>query len=220
MTTPFESFGPNIAAASYHISMYKELRKLKKLGARGRLDAANKYLLWAIRASVVASLSALDSYVHDKLAEQIPLLLGGPLQDIPEELAQLVSHVAPMKKPEEIRKSLTFVRSASGIEDLSQALCDVELGSETFQSPSSVEHAFKIMGRDCVFELVAALWQGPNSTAKQLKSRLDRYWRRRNQIAHESDLQEDGEPRPITPNYATDCVDFISALVTRLDAAA
>lgn len=218
MSTALTSFEQNIEPATQHVGMYKELRALKGLGARGRLDSDNAYLLWAIRASVVASMSALDTFVRDKLNEQIPVLLANQTAPIPEQLASLVSEAVLMKRPCDVRESLQYIRSASGIADLAEVIGEDLLADQTFQAPWKVESAFAVIGVEDVFGRVAAQWQGPNTTADELKRRLYNYFRRRNQIAHESDIQTDGTRRPITPNYARDCVSFITALATRLDA--
>ena len=53
-----QQFDVNIHAADEYLRMYRELRDLKNLGARGRLDQANQYLLWLPRGAVVAALSS------------------------------------------------------------------------------------------------------------------------------------------------------------------
>ena len=73
------------------------------------------------------------------------------------------------------------------------------------------------MGHDRIFDEVSAIWQGPNTEADDLKRRLSQYVRRRNQIAHQGDLEASGQQRPVQPEYAAACRTFITGLVTRLD---
>lgn len=96
--TPYDQFQKNIEAASHYRKMYRELRSLKNLGAKGKLSAENQYLMWLPRAMVVASLSALDAYVHQVLYDKIPRILVDENQRIPGRLAELIIDAVPMKK--------------------------------------------------------------------------------------------------------------------------
>jgi hypothetical protein len=164
-------------------------------------------------------MSALDTFVHDKLDEHIPVLLADQTAAIPEQLASLVSKAMPTKKPCDVRQSLKYISSTSGIADLAKVIGEDLLADQTFQAPWKLEGAFAVIGVEDVFGRVAAQWQGPNTTADELKRRLYNYFKRRNQIAHESDMRTDGNRRPIAPDYARDCALFITALATRLAAA-
>ena len=217
MKNPRQQFDQNIAAASSYAAMYRELRKLKGLGARGRLDAGNLYLLWLPRGAIVAALSALDAYIHQVLYERVPRALADP-NAVAESLADMVARVMPVKNASHAQDALAFIRAADGPARLASQIKDDVLQYASYQSPDKVIAAFGLLGVPQVFDEVAAGWTGPNTTADEIKDRLARYAVRRNQIAHEGDLDAQHRARAITPDYAEGCVDYVTKLVTRLDA--
>ena len=215
--TPKQQFDINIRAADYYVRMYKELRQLKGLGARGQLDSANRYLLWLPRAAVVSALSSLDAYVHQTLYERIPQLLGGPHSDVPDELAKMVSSVTPFKSADDVRKLVKLMNSSDPASSLATSIEKGKLQFASFQAPHKIEGAYKLVGVDDPFGAVAAAWPGPATSKDEIRNKLDRYYKRRNQIAHEGDLNLQYNPRPMQPKYASDCRTFIAGLVERLD---
>lgn len=197
--------------------MYSELRLLKNLGRRGALSGNHRYLLWLLRATVVSAVSALDAYVHDALAVRLPLILKEDPANISDALADLVGKVMPTKKLEDVKSSLSFVRSANGPQELASRIWEGILKFQSFQAPDKLVGAFRLLGIDDILSDVANRWQGPQTTRKDIASRLDRYSKRRNQIAHEADAETHGGTRPITPDYAWACHEFIRGLVERID---
>src|ERR1700682_414817 len=93
--TAIAHFQSSIAAADHLIAMYAELRRNRNLGQRGQLNAANVDLLSLPRAAVVASLSALDAYVHSVLYERIPIALRAT--PVPDSLCELMSSTLTIK---------------------------------------------------------------------------------------------------------------------------
>ncbi|HEX7517297.1 MAG TPA: HEPN domain-containing protein [Chthoniobacterales bacterium] len=215
--TPLEQFNRNILGAEKYLEMYYELRKLKKLGRRGALDATNRYLLWLPRATVVSAVGALDAYIHDILALHIPRLLADASTQISESLATLLGRVISTKKREDVQDMLRFIRSTTGPQSLAHEVRESVCRFESYQAPAKVVGALKVLGIQDVLADAAGRWQGPQTTRDNIAMRLDRYVKRRNQIAHEADLDTHGEPRAISPNYAWDCKEFIKALVERID---
>lgn len=214
---PKEQFDVNIAAADHYIAMYRELRSLKGLGTRGRLNAANRYLLWLPRGAVVSSLSSLDAFVHQVVYSRLSRLLNDQNTPISDSLAELVVQVAPIRKPESAREALQFIRATDGVGLLAKRITEKILQFASFQSPEKVILAYSYLAVHDPFTLVANAWQGPNTSTADLKKRLARYVKRRNQIAHEGDLDTNHQARAITPDFASDCVSFIKGLVQRLD---
>ena len=140
--TPLKQFKKNIEAADYYLSMYKELRSLKSLGSRGRLDPGNQYLLWLPRAAIVSSLSSLDAYVHQVLYARIPKVLGAADGPISEKLAELVTRVMPTRKPDETRAAIVYVRSRHGAAELADLMVDSVLRYESYQQPDNLVQAY------------------------------------------------------------------------------
>lgn len=215
--TPLEQFNRNIDGAEKYLVMYYELRQLKQLGKRGALGANNQYLLWLPRATVVSAVGALDAYIHDVLALHIPRLLADAATQISESLAALLGRVVSTRKTEDVRDMLRFIRSTTGPQSLAQELREKICRFESYQAPDKVVGALKVLGIQDVLADAAGRWQGPQTTRDDIATRLDRYVKRRNQIAHETDLDVHGQPRAITPDYAWRCKEFIKDLVQRMD---
>jgi len=210
----YQHFESNITAATQLTDMYVELRKHRKLGGRGRLDAANEDLLWLPRSAVVASLSALDAYVHAVLHERIPHVLRR--EDIPDSLCTRMVDIIPIKNPKDFRKALPIIVARKAVAELSARLRE-ELGTRPFQSPKNIQAAYGLIGHPDIFEDVSNIWSGPNRTAEDIRKKLAGYVKRRNQIVHEGDRDAHGNPHPMRPDYAYYCRDFTANLVTKLN---
>jgi hypothetical protein len=195
--------------------MYKELRRYRDLGERGRLDAANIDLLWLPRSAVVASMSALDAYVHGALYGRIPHVLR--TNPVPQRLCEEMASVIEIRNEKGFRSALSILSASDSITILSEKFKNDSLAFLTYQAPDKIVAGYKLIGYEDIFEDVAALWPGPNTTAKYIKDNLSKYYRRRNQIAHEGDRDTNGADRAMQPQYAKACEEFVVSLVTRLN---
>lgn len=213
---PLDQFNVTIVAADSLVAMYRELRQSRHLGARGRLDAANADLLWLPRSAIVVSVSALDAYVHHVVEERVPHILRGHGPP-PDALCERLSTVLTIRNAASFKDALPMLTANDTLDELVTRLKDQSLSFLAFQAPEKVEEAYRLLGHEQIFEAVAAIWQGPNTEPNDLKRRLSAYVRRRNQIAHEGDLEANGQPRPIQPDYGADCRAFITGLVLRLN---
>ena len=211
---PKDQFDKNMEAADHYLRSVKELRKARGLGDKGRLGKDNQDLYWQPRAAIVASVSALDAYVHQVLFDIIPHLLA-TAKPLPPALCELVLVVFRVAKAHQVDAAVVLMRSPNPTLEIASKIKDV-LDSRSFQAPDKFIQAYEYIGRPDIFLAVADRWQGPNSSEDDLKRSLRKYVHRRNQIAHEGDLSK-GVPRPITPEYASDCSDFVKSLVTRLN---
>jgi hypothetical protein len=198
--------------------MYVELRSLKGLGARGPLAAEHRHLLWLPRGVVVSCMSSLDAYVHATLYDRIPVILAGPPSGVLPALRELVLEVFTVKKEDQVTAALEYVKSADGVAKLFERLRSDVLVYRSYQAPDKVVQAFKYLGFENVLQVVSEAWQGPRSSRSEIAARLSRYVRRRDQIAHEGDLEYTSHtPRPMTPDYARDCISFTKGFVERLN---
>ena len=213
MTTHRE-FLQNIAPADMYISMYRELRANRGLGARGALSVANGDLLWLPRAAVVASISALDGYMHSMLYERVPQILASP--DVPDPLCELMADLLPIRNAAGFKAAVPLLQSPHTLTDLFEKLRDNKLAFLSYQAPDKINAGFALIGQADVFGSVAGMWPGPGMTADRIKRNLNNYVKRRNQIAHEADAEASGLSRPIQPDYAADCAEFIRNLTWRL----
>jgi hypothetical protein len=214
--TAAAQFSTNIAAADALVAMYRELRQSRGLGARGRLAAAHLDLLWLPRSAVVASISALDAYVHAVVNDRLPHMFG-QIAPPPEELCERLANLIPIKNATGFRDAIPLLSAQDTIARLLIKLRDESLAFLAFQDPEKIERAYGLIGHAGIFRSVSNIWPGPNNSAADIKRRLSQYVRRRNQIAHEGDLEAHGVSRPMQPDYAVGCSDFVRGLQERLN---
>jgi hypothetical protein len=214
--TALQQFNLNVDASDKLVDMYRQLRGFRNLGARGRLDAQNQDLLWLPRSAVVAAISALDTYVHSVIKDKLPqLFIPGAV--IPDSLAEQVSLLIPIRNANTFRQAVPVLLAQDTIGQLLKKLENSFLQFQSFQAPDKIIEAYRFIGFTNIFDSVSDLWPGPNTTSEDLKRRLAGYVQRRNQIAHEGDLEVNGSQRPMQPDYAIACREFIGSLVNRLN---
>ncbi|MCW5658463.1 MAG: hypothetical protein KIT60_12225 [Burkholderiaceae bacterium] len=214
--TALQQFNRNVDASDKLVHMYRQLRGFRNLGARGRLDAQNQDLLWLPRSAVVAAISALDTYVHSVVKERLPRQFGAGIV-VPESLAEQLSQLMPVRNANTFRQAVPLLLANDTLPQLLKKLEENFLQFQSYQAPEKIIEAYRLIGIENVFEPVSDLWPGPNTTAEHLRRRLAGYVQRRNQIAHEGDLEANGQQRPMQPEYAVECRDFVGSLVTRLN---
>lgn len=86
----------------------------------------------------------------------------------------------------------------------------------SYQAPDKIIAGFALIGEEKVFDRVSAMWPGSGTTADRIRRDLANYVKRRNQIAHEADAEPSGASRPMQPQYALRCKEFIMNLTWRL----
>lgn len=216
--TPLTNFEFNIKACDQLLAMYSELRRSRGIGSRGSVGQQNQDLIWLPRSAVVAAISALDSYVHDVIYEQIPIVLSSS-SAIPDSLATAMALVLPIKKAEDFQSARTTLASHNTLHELFMTYRRTKLEFASYQAPDKIIAAYSLIGMSDIFNKVSALWQGPDSSPESIRETLAKYVIRRNKIAHEADLEISGIPRPMRSVYASSCQSFIDSLVARLDKA-
>lgn len=213
--TALAQFYGSIAAADHLTAMYSELRRSRNLGQRGRLDAANIDLLSLPRAAVIASISALDAYIHAVLYERIPFSLRADA--VPEALCELMAGAIQIKNGGTFKDALPVLIAHDSLTEIFSKVREKTLSFVSYQAPEKITAAYELIGHRNIFESVSNLWQGPGTEAGDIKRNLAAYVKRRNQIAHEGDHEANGEPRPMQPQYAHGCRLFVEGLVSRLN---
>lgn len=215
LMTAYMDFQNSIASAHSLTDMYRELRRSRGLGHRGRLTVQNEDLLWLPRSAVVSSMSALDAYVHAVIYDQIPVALQA--NPIPDQLADAMASIIPIKNANSFREAFLIMSAGNVAQELTSRLNSQTLSYLSYQAPEKIQSGFEMIGRVNIFQSVAALWPGPNTTAVDLKRTLANYVKRRNQIAHEGDRDPTGAVRHIQPSYAKQVASFVESLVSRLN---
>ena len=209
-----EAFQSSIGGAKNLIDMYKEIRRSRGLNMKGRIGEENEDLLWLPRSAIVISISSLDAYIHRVLHEEIPRLLSQ--DDVPQILLDDISKVVRIRNGKDVEKVIKLMRGDS-VNNLFDLYYQERLSQVSFQSPDKIALAFRFININDVFGRVSALWQGDNSDEDSIKRRLANYVHRRNQIAHEGDLEKSGKVRHIQATYVNHMVSFVESLVNRLN---
>lgn len=113
--------------------MYAELRAARGLGARGRLDAANLDILWLPRAAVVASISAIDTYIHEIVIRRMRTKLRK--NQISDALAKAMADLLPIKSGESFKNAFEIYRLERNSDALSKMYQDKVMQFQSFQAP-------------------------------------------------------------------------------------
>jgi hypothetical protein len=163
-----------------------------------------------LRAEWVARIGALDLYIHELVAQRMVAIFEGRASTTPAFSRFQLS-----------TETLIRIRTATSLTDASAAF-DLEvrdkLRFQTFQDPDKVADGIRLVSKVELWNEVAATLGATPATrtdeAKNIKRQLSLVVRRRNQIAHEGDLQPNllREPWPITQQDLT----IVAALVERI----
>jgi hypothetical protein len=169
-----------------------------------------------LRAAVVFAVSALDSYMHDKILENVVQLIqhyarkGG--QGIPGGVLEILRKELPLEK------CLALLHRKRPDEELRRILV-IALSDRTYQDAGQIQHGLKLLGIDDIWEHVRKRLK--LTTKDAAKTYLQPYIDRRHRIVHEADLfktkKNRHQPRPISRTYAEDCVKKVKAFVSALD---
>lgn len=157
-----------------------------------------------LRAEFVLIVSAFDNYLHSVVRRKIRenFFAAQPLPqgcDLPIEICRLIYNEPVESTRQEILDSA--LRKS--------------LEKDSFQSPRSVEYALSLIS-------VNHLWKTSSptigDTPSHIRDRLALIVHRRNQIAHEADINySTGSPRSIDIQTVTDCRNFLAKLVESID---
>lgn len=159
-----------------------------------------------LRAEYVLIVSAFDFYMHQIVCRIIVELFFSSTSKIacnealiPISMIQLIHKTAD----EPTQKTLLF----SAIQE--------RLSKDSFQSSRSVEYALGLID---VHQIWSKVSTAMHDTPERVKAQLDIIVHRRNQIAHEADIEfTTGEYRAIDIETVNDCRDFLSNLVACID---
>ena len=149
-----------------------------------------------LRSSIVASISALDKYMHDIVVEKCWQLLNGPEKNVPKELANLKVPVLTTKKAMDKIRANTSARPGSQIKVQIQEMLHREF---TFQNVAGVEKGAKILGVKDFWGKVAKEMPGKPKKG-DVQKQLMKVASRRNKIVHEADVVRKISAKNITQN--------------------
>ena len=183
-----------------------------------RKHFSDEYTGEILRSAIVASISALDKYMHDIVVEKCWALLSGPENKIPKELASLKVPVLAAKKALDKLRSSDSARPGSQIKLEIQEMLHREF---TFQNVHGIEKGAKILGISDFWGQVASNMPG-TPTKGEVQRQLTKVARRRNKIVHEADIVRKISAKAITQNKieraeAHDSVMWVNDFVKAMD---
>ena len=151
------------------------------------------YLSELLRSAVVATVSALDRYVHDLVLQHAWALLRKPEAKIPPELKKLSLPVLATKRA--LAKLRDDANARPG--HLIKAALQERLHRDTFQRPDDLVKAAKMLGVKGFWDKVAQAMPG-TAGGQAVKDKLQDIAKRRNQIVHEADIYRKTKAKKIT----------------------
>jgi len=187
-------FDQNIRSAKECVSMFDGL---SNLSVRMNLD-------WLLRAAIVFSVSALDTYFHDKIRYRVGRF---SLNDLPPQLANLSIPISELVSWDEATRKGNVLRN--WVTDY--------LGVRPLQSPNAISEAMKLAGYESVWDRI----EPNNQHKKVLLEKLNSLIKRRNQISHEGDREQSRRSgkrlRTIKRKDVATVIAFIEDLVAKVE---
>lgn len=159
-----------------------------------------------LRAQIVMAVSALDTYVHEIVKTGLIQIYTGTRASSPSSDVYSFSFV-------DLRAIISATTPADEQSLLDGAIKRIN-SKDSYQSPRSIEYAMALLGVTNLWTRIAPSF---GLSAADVKSKLSNIVRKRNQIAHESDINPATMTRyPILKADADDVLDFIDKLVTAI----
>lgn len=196
MTKAFDKFEANIASASILERIFEYLSKKTLPFAPDEL----------LRAEFVMLVGAFDCYVHDFVRERMvnafdnPTLMADKTRQYKISLGvmmDIMNESNPISRMQLLEGEIKKIESAY-----------------SYQSSTSVEHVLGLVGFKKIWK---ALWGEADAGTK--KNQLDLIVRRRNQIAHEADIDfVTNTKNAITLIDVMDAKEFLYEMSKRIDA--
>lgn len=159
-----------------------------------RSHFAHELLSELLRSSVVASVSALDRYMHDLIVNHSWSILSGKVSSIPKELSKLSIPVLATKNALEQLRANQKARPGNLVKTALQEQLHREF---TFQNPDDILLASKMLGLKNFWTNVASELNG-KPKSEDVIDKLREIARRRNQIVHEADLVRKTKAKQVT----------------------
>lgn len=190
-------FDKNINSAQDCLALFDAVDRLQPKGVN---------INWVLRAAVVFTVSALDTYFHDKIKFRIGKI---SLDNPPPALAKFEITVGALPAWDKAQRKRNVLRNWVA----------EYLSSRPLQSPNSIADALKLIGIQSFWDTIE-----PNGTRRdQVKKEFSLLVRRRNQISHEGDRQTSRRSakklRPIDRKNVKVWIDFAIQLVAKVESA-
>lgn len=195
-----------IEAFEFNIERARNLTKLyEKLKGQGMKHGQIDDLL---RSSYVLAVGALDAFVHDRVAERLVPYIRSRLDRDPSALEPIEKEL----KDVELRELLRWLTLSRPFVQVRRVI-EQKIGSQSFQHPGKIEEAFRLIGKNDIWE---GITQELEITTDRLKKNLAGTAKRRNQIVHEGDREQSRlkkhQKRPLKLDEVVEVLDLIEAV--------
>ena len=190
-------FEKNIKSAKDCVALYDTISKLKP----GKVN-----IKWVLRSAVVFTVSALDTYFHDKIKYRVGKF---SLENLPPSLAKFSIPVSLLISWEKAERKGNILRN-----------CVVDyLSTRPLQSPNVIADSMKLLGIQSFWDTIE---HNKNEKEKLLKE-LNSLIQRRNQISHEGDRmtsRKSGKKlRAIQKQQTQKWISFAEDLINKIEVA-
>lgn len=159
-----------------------------------------------LRAEYVLIVSAFDFYLHQIVCRILIETFFSECHPI---------HCKDSLIPMPVIQQVCRTHDESTQKELLLSAVKDRLSKDSFQSSKSVEYALGLIGVNHIWSSVSGTM---GDTPERIKMQLDVIVHRRNQIAHEADIElTTGDYRAIDAGTVNECKNFISKLVNSID---
>lgn len=189
-------FDQNIQSAKECLDLFDGLSKLR----------VSLNLDWLLRGAVVFTVSAVDTYFHDKVKYRVGKFT---LNDLPPQLANFEIPIRELTTWDEAERKGNVLRN--WVTDY--------LGARPLQSPNAIADALKLAGMESLWDRIE-----PNKVHRRtLLDEFNKLVKRRNQISHEGDREQSRRSgkklRSISRSSVEQWIKFAEDLVTKIETA-
>ncbi|MGW9634677.1 hypothetical protein [Nocardiopsis alba] len=201
---PYEQFESNLSYARNMVTGGRALEGLRGLAVNyGDLAAAHPEDLY--RAAWSQAVSALDHWLHQEVLEHAVALVRSPERPLPDRLAKLKM---PFSTVEQMADNSVDSVFAEFIEE--------EIRRDTYQRSKGIGEGLRLVTHLNAQQIWERIAEGLGTNAAAARDRQDKIVDRRNRIAHQADLDRDGQRTPMSADEVEAAVAWIENVAEQI----
>lgn len=201
---PYEQFESNLSYARNMVTGGRALEGLRGLAVNyGDLAAAHPEDLY--RAAWSQAVSALDHWLHQEVLEHAVALVRSPERPLPDRLAKLKM---PFSTVEQMADNSVDSVFAEFIEE--------EIRRDTYQRSKGIGEGLRLVTHLNAQQIWERIAEGLGTNAAAARDRQDKIVDRRNRIAHQADLDRDGQRTPMSADEVEAAVVWIESVAEQI----
>ncbi|WP_052358052.1 hypothetical protein [Nocardiopsis alba] len=201
---PYEQFESNLSYARNMVTGGRALEGLRGLAVNyGDLAAARPEDLY--RAAWSQAVSALDHWLHQEVLEHAVALVRSPERPLPDRLAKLKM---PFSTVEQMADNSVDSVFAEFIEE--------EIRRDTYQRSKGIGEGLRLVAHLNAQQIWERIAEGLGTNAAAARDRQDKIVDRRNRIAHQADLDRDGQRTPMSADEVEAAVVWIESVAEQI----